>query len=61
MRTEDPVEITKILNKQFESVFEVDNGERSDFDRDKGDRVYDWDEVNDVKESVILEKIKKFE
>ena len=24
VRTEDPSEITKILNKQFESVFEVD-------------------------------------
>ena len=40
MRTESPSEITRILNKQFDSVFEADNGERPVFEREN--REYDW-------------------
>ena len=32
-KIEDPAEIVKILNNQFKSVFEVDNGERPEFSR----------------------------
>ena len=56
MRSESPSEITRILNKQFESVFDADNGERPAFER--GNREYDWGEINDVKEGMIREKIK---
>ena len=37
-RIEDPTQIVKILNEQFKSVFEIDNGEKPDFVREK--RVY---------------------
>ena len=39
MRTESPSEITRILNKQFESAFEADNGERPIFEREIGNTI----------------------
>ena len=54
-KVEDPVEIVKILNDQFKSVFEVDNGEGPFFNREKRD--YDWGNLTDVSEVLILEKI----
>jgi hypothetical protein len=66
-RVEDPGEIVKILNTQFKSVFEKDNGEIPDVsdireqvsekNRETGE--YDWGDLIDVKVEVILEKIKK--
>ena len=54
-KIEDPAEIVKILNNQFKSVFEVDNGERPEFSRLK--RAYDWGNLTDVTEGSIMEKI----
>jgi hypothetical protein len=66
-RVEDPCEIVKILNDQFKSVFEKDNGEIPDVsdirervsedNRERGE--YEWGDLTDVKVEVILEKIKK--
>ena len=53
-KIEDPAEIVKILNNQFKSVFEVDNGERPEFSREK--RAYDWGNLTDVTEETIMEK-----
>ena len=44
-RVEDPGEIVKILNNQFKSVFELDNGEVPN--------------VNEIKESVKEKKIER--
>ena len=65
-RVEDPGENVKILNNQFKSVFEKDNGEIPDvsdireqvskINRERGE--YDWGDLTDIKEELILEKIK---
>ena len=55
-RVEDPDEIVKILNKQFKSVFEVDNGlmpEINDMQKE-----YDWGDLTNINEEKIFEKIK---
>ena len=53
-RFEDPTQIVKILNDQFKSVFEIYNGENPEFIREK--RVYNWGNLTDVNEEIILEK-----
>jgi hypothetical protein len=66
-RVEDPGEIVKILNSQFKSVFEQDNGEIPDVsdireqvsEKNRVTGEYDWGDLTDVKGEVILEKIKK--
>ena len=66
-RVEDPGEIVKILNSQFKSVFEKDNGEIPDVsdireqvsEKNRVTGEYDWGDLADVKGEVILEKIKK--
>ena len=40
---------------QFKSVFEVDDGEKPQFSREK--RAYEWGNLADVSEGVIIEKI----
>ena len=52
-KVEDPAEIVRILNHQFKSVFEVDNGEKPEFSREKRA----WGNLADVSEGVIIEKI----
>ena len=65
-RVEDPSEIVKILNNQFKSVFEEDNGEIPDASGVK-ERVkeancengeFEWGNVTDIDAEVILNKIK---
>ena len=47
--------VARILNNQFKSAFEVDNGEKPEFSRKK--RAYDWGNLADVTEETIMEKI----
>ena len=54
-KVEDPAEIVRILNHQFKSVFEVDDGEKPQSSREK--RAYEWGNLADVSEGVIIEKI----
>jgi hypothetical protein len=57
---EDPGEIVKILNNQFKSVFERDNGDIPDvscINRVCGG--YEWGDLTNIKSEIILEKIKK--
>jgi hypothetical protein len=66
-RVEDPREIVKILNNQFKSVFEKDNGEIPDVsvmrvpvNENNSESVeYDWGEITNVMSEEILEKMKK--
>ena len=55
-KVEDPAEIVKILNNQFRSVFEVDNGERPVFSREK--KSHEWGNLTDISEGTIMLKIK---
>ena len=55
-RVEDPDEIVKILNKQFKSVFEVDNGLMPEIN--KIQKEYDWGDLTNINEEKIFEKIK---
>ena len=55
IRVEDPAEIVRILNNQFKSVFEVDNGEKPEFSREK--KAYHWENLADLSEGAILDKI----
>jgi hypothetical protein len=56
----------KILNDQFKSVFEKDNGEIPDVsdireqvnEKNRVTGEYDWGDLTDVKGEIILEKIK---
>jgi hypothetical protein len=66
-RVEDPGEIVKILNNQFKSVFEKDNGDIPDVSSireqvNEKNRVcgeYEWGDLTNIKSEIILEKIKK--
>jgi hypothetical protein len=66
-RVEDPGEIVKILNNQFKSVFEKDNGDIPDVSSireqvNEKNRVcgeYEWGDLTNIKCEIILEKIKK--
>ena len=68
-RVEDPGKIVNILNNQFKSVFEEDNGEIPDVsgvrerveesNRENGE--FDWGNLTDIDPEVIMSKIKKTE
>ena len=61
-RVDDPNEIVKILNNQFKSVFEVDNGEvpnineikESVKDKKMERGEYEWGDLTDINSEVIL-------
>ena len=64
-RVEDQSEIVKILNNQFKSVFEIDNGEVPDVssltervkDTNRESGEYEWGDLTDINRYVILGKI----
>ena len=55
-RVEDPDEIVKILNKQFKSVFEIDNGLTPEINNIK--KAYDWGDLKNINKEKIFDKIK---
>lgn len=64
-RVEDQSEKVKILNNQFKSVFEIDNGEVPDVssltervkDTNRESGEYEWGDLTDINRYVILGKI----
>ena len=64
-RVEDTGEIVKILNNQFKSVFEKDNGEMPDVsgvkeivkEANRENGKYDWGDLTDTNLELILDKI----
>ena len=58
VRVEDPAEIVNILNDQYQSVFEQDNGIRPPTDHIKS-IPYVWCDNTRVSASVVAERLKK--
>ena len=58
VRTEVPVEIVNILNDQYQSVFEHDNGTCPPIDHISG-IPFVWNDNTTVKASLVAEKLKK--
>ena len=52
-RVEDKAEIVKMLNDQFKSVFEIDNGDRPFFERERSG--YEWEDLKCKSDCVIME------
>ena len=65
-RVEDPGEIVKILNNQFKSVFELNNGEvpnvneiKESVKKKKLERgEYEWGDLTDINSEIILNKLR---
>ena len=58
-RVEDPHRIVTMLSDQFKSVFERDNGVAPEISHIKHlKREYDWGNLINTKEEIILEKLK---
>ena len=64
IRVEDPAQTVRILNEQFKSVFEKDNGEIPDINsvRERVKEIssesyeYDWGDLTDIREEEIFKK-----